>query len=67
MRHAEAGGDLGGAAVVLDRGLPLGSRTTSISSQLTPWLMPVPSALAPASLAANRAAKLSAELRLRRQ
>ena len=35
-----------------------GARTTSISFQLTPRLMPVPSALAPAYLAANRAAKL---------
>ncbi len=45
-------------------GLPLGSRTTSISNQLTPWLMPVPRAFAPASLAAKRAAKLSADVAL---
>ncbi len=42
------------------RPLP-GSLRTSNSSQLTPRLMPVPSAFAPASLAANRAARLSAE------
>ena len=48
-------------------GLPLRSRVTSISSQLTPRLMPVPSALAAASFAANRAAKLSAGFFFRRQ
>ena len=36
------------------------SRVTSISFQLTPRLMPVPSAFAAASFAAKRAAKLSA-------
>ena len=48
-------------------GLPEGSRATSSSSQLTPRLMPVPRALAPASLAAKRAAKLSAAFFLRWQ
>jgi hypothetical protein len=62
MRNAQTLCDLACAADLSD-GRPLGSRTTSISSQLTPWLMPVPRALAPASLAAKRAAKLSADLR----
>ncbi len=44
-----------------------GSLHTSISIQLTPRLIPVPSAFAPASLAANRAAKLSAGRFFRRQ
>ena len=42
-------------------GLWPGARRTSSSRQLTPRLMPVPSALAPASFAAKRAARLSAE------
>ena len=43
------------------------SLRTSISCQLTPRLIPVPRAFAPASFAANRAAKLSAEFFFRKQ
>ncbi len=42
-------------------GLCPGSLRTSISLQLTPRLIPVPRAFAPASFAANLAAKLSAD------
>ena len=48
-------------------GRPPGIRLTSNSFQLTPRLIPVPSAFAPASLAANRAARLSAEFFFRWQ
>ena len=44
-----------------------GLHRTSISFHPTPRLIPVPSAFAPASLAANRAAKLSPQLFFARQ
>ena len=44
-------------------GLPLGSRTTSISTQRTPRAQPVPRAFIAASLAAKRPANRSARLR----
>src|SRR5580700_5508138 len=44
-------------------GLPLGSRTTSMSSQRTPRAQPVPRAFIAASFAAKRPAKRSARLR----
>ena len=45
-----------GAAGQPQVGLPLGRLTTSMSRQKTPARMPVPSALAQASLAAKRRA-----------
>ena len=55
-RRNQAASRLAAPPVRCRVGCPEGSLTTPMSSQLTPWLMPVPSALAQASLAANRLA-----------